>query len=259
MRAFVFSGLLALLACLQSSTGPRQLIGEGTPILFVGNSLTLVHDVPGMVQAFADSAGESVAVATVAFANAALIDHWKDGTARSEIVKRRWAFVVLQQGWTPAGVCRDTLRLATQRFATPIRQAGARPVLFQAWAPRSRPGQQLGTIESYQLAAEDVDGLLLPVAEAWLAVARRDSTIDLYLDDIHANDAGAYLTALVMFTRFFERTPVGLPAAIRTRSGSDVRLAPGLARLLQDAAAEVALPPTAPARPIAPALITSRC
>lgn len=258
MRAFVFSGVLALLACLKAATSP-PLVGDGTPILFIGNSLTYVNDVPGILQALADSAGESVAVATVAAPNVALIDHWNDGAARHEIAQRRWAFVVLQQGWTPAGVCRDTLRLAAQRFATPIRDVGARPALFEAWAPRSRPEQQLGTIESYQLAAEDVEGLLLPIAEAWLAVGRRDSTLNLYLDDIHANAAGSYLAALVMFTRFFDRSPVGLPAHIRTRAGNDVRLTPSVARLLQDAAAEVAQAPSASVHATAPAVITSRC
>ena len=37
-----------------SATGPR-LIGEGTRILFIGNSHTYVNDVPGILQALADS------------------------------------------------------------------------------------------------------------------------------------------------------------------------------------------------------------
>ena len=65
--------------------------------------------------------------------------------------------------------------------------------VLQVWAPESRPTQSLATIESYRLAAEDVGGLLFPVAEAWQEFNVRRPDYRLYLDDIHANRAGSYL------------------------------------------------------------------
>ncbi len=250
---------LVLVACLGSSSAP-QLTGEGAPVLFIGNSHTYVNDLPGIVQALADSAGgEKIATLSITNANYALIDHWNDGAAREQIEKRSWRFVVMQQGWTPAGVCQDTLRLATQLFSESIRRAGATPAVLEVWAPSSRPGQSPGTIESYRLAAQDVNGLLFPAAEAWLEVQNRQPGYTLYQDDIHANEAGSYLAALVIYARIFNRTPVGLPRALQTRAGTFITLSADMALLLQQVAAEIALAPTPATVPAATPVITSRC
>ena len=213
-------------------------------MLFIGNSHSYNRDVPGILQALADSSGDKLAVLTVAGANLALIDHWNLGTAEQVIRSRAWEFVVMQQGWTPAGVCQDTLRLAARNFEGAIRAAGAIPALFQVWPGSSQAAQYQGTIESYRLAAKDVNGMLFPVAEAWRALAERDPTVNLYLDGLHANDAGAYLSALVMYARVFNETPVGLPATIRTRSGIIISVPASLAATLQEIAAEIGLAPT---------------
>jgi hypothetical protein len=98
-------------------------------------------------------------------------------------------------------------------------------------------------IESYELAAQDVNGLLFPVASAWLAAWRRDPTIALYSPDgLHPSMAGSYLAALVMYGVLYHRSPVGLPARVRLTSGAEAGVPSATAALLQEAAAEV-LPP----------------
>ena len=219
--------------------GP-QPIGDGTRILFIGNSLTYVNDVPGILQALADSAGEEkLAVASRALPNYALIDHWVEGVAQAEIAKGGWAWVVMQQGWTPPGIYRDTLRLAARNFAGEIAKIGAKPAMYQTWPPSNRQGEFAGSIESYRLAAEDIGGVLFPIASAWLATWERDPTAQLYSDGLHASVAGSYLAALVMYARIFDRTPIGLPAKLRTRAGATVSIPATLARTLQEAAASV--------------------
>ena len=229
-----------LTACLSGTPAGPQLIGEGTRILFIGNSLTYVNDVPGILQALADSVGgEKLAVASRTLPDYALIDHWVDGVAQREIAKGGWGWVVMQQGWTPAGIYRDTLRLAARKFGAEIRKIGAKGAMYQTWPPSNRPGEFAGSIESYRLAAEDIGGVLFPVASAWLATWERDPNVQLYSDGLHASVAGSYLAALVMYARIFDRTPVGLPATVRTHDGATVRVDPALARTLQDAAAAV--------------------
>jgi len=235
-------GIMSLIACSSAPPEAPPVVGEGIRIFFIGNSLTYVNDVPGMLQALADSAGdERLAVASLALPNYALIDHWTDGIAQREIARGGWGWVVLQQGWTPPGIYRDTLRLATRNFAAEIAKVGARTALYQTWPPSHRPGEFAGSIESYEVAAADVGGVVFPVARAWLATWERDPSIVLYSDGLHASVAGSYLAALVMYARIFDRTPVGLPAAIRTRAGITLRVDAGLARTLQDAAASVTM------------------
>ena len=66
---------VALPACLGGITDTDD-IGEGRRVLFVGNSYLYSQDIPGIVQALADSAGgDKLAVATTAAPNFALIDH----------------------------------------------------------------------------------------------------------------------------------------------------------------------------------------
>ena len=237
----VATAALAVTACLGTTTpaGPTP-IGDGTRILFVGNSLTYVNDVPGILQALADSAGgERLAVASRALPNYALIDHWTEGVVQREIANGGWAWVVMQQGWTPAGVYRDTLRLAVRNFGGEIAKIGAKVALYQTWPPSNRRGDFPGTIESYELAAADVGGVLFPVARAWLAAWERDPSIQLYSGGLHASPAGSYLAALVMYARVFERSPVGLPSRVRTRGGVALAFDPTVARILQEAAASV--------------------
>src|SRR6478736_2859898 len=99
MTRLLWVGMICVGAagCL-SATAP-QLIGDGRPVLFIGNSYTYVNDLPGIVQALADSAGGArLAVETIAEPDYALVDHLAVGTAQREIGSRTWAFVVLQQG-----------------------------------------------------------------------------------------------------------------------------------------------------------------
>ena len=235
--------LLAVLlsACLSESGGPSapQLTGDGTKILFIGNSHTYVNDVPGILQSLADSAGgERVAVASIALPNYALIDHWIDGVAPREIAKGGWQWIVMQQGWTPGGIYRDTLRLAAKNFGVEIAKIGAKGAMYQTWPPTSRPQDFEPSIVSYELAAADINGVVFPVARAWLETWKRNPDAALYASDgLHASVSGSYLAAVVMYAKIMNRSPVGLPARLRTRSGIVVTIDPALARTLQEAAA----------------------
>jgi hypothetical protein len=231
--------LASTLGCLGSSPAATTgLVGEGTRILFIGNSLTYVNDVPGILQALADSASdEKLAVASRTLPNYALIDHWVDGVAPREIAKGGWGWVVMQQGWTPAGIYRDTLRLAARNLGAEISKIGAKAAMYQTWPPVDRPNQFAGSIESYELAASDIGGEVFPVARAWLAAWDRDRAIQLYSDGLHASVAGSYLAAVVMYACIFDRSPVGLPATLRTRAGAVIRVDAAIARTLQEAAA----------------------
>jgi hypothetical protein len=245
-RIFALALLVAGSAsCLSSQIGEPRLVGEGRKILFVGNSLTYFNDLPYIVQALADSAGgERLAVEMVAFPDYALIDHWREGTARREIAREKWELVVLQQGPSSVDINRDSLRLLTGWFDAEIKKAGGRSALYSVWPTSSRQQDFARAIESYSLAASDVGGLMLPVASAWLAAWKRDASLPLYAPDgLHPSVTGSYLAALVMYAKILNRTPVGLPARVALRTGGTVLIDPVVAATLQQAAAEVTVTP----------------
>ena len=228
----------ALAGCSGNSVDPRG-IGDGRRVLFIGNSLTYFNELPGIVQTLADSAGgERLVVDDVTAPDVALVDHWNLGRAQREIA-RGWDVVVLQQGPSSVEINRDSLRMFAARFATEIARVHGRPALYSVWPTRSRQQDFARAIESYELAAADVNGLLLPVAEAWLAAWARDASIELYAPDgLHPSVAGSYLAALVIYSRVLGASPVGLPSSLRLRSGSSIVVDPAVAVILQQAAVD---------------------
>ena len=247
---FRLGAVFVLAGCLGGGGGLTEpaLIGEGRRALFIGNSYLYTLDVPGLVQALADSAGEEIAVMTVAGPNLALVDH-VGGTASTMIAKGGWEWVVLQQGPSSVEVNRDTLRLATIAFGEQIASVNAKPALFSAWPSQSRRVDFPRAIESYQLAAADVDGVFIPVAGAWLEAWERDPEMSLYSDGLHPSAAGAYLAAVVVYCKLLDKSPFGLPRVVETRSGLRLTLSAIDASLLQEAAAaalELPQPPPSP-------------
>lgn len=228
-----------LLGCV--SGGPTLPSGPGSGILFVGNSLTYWNELPLIVQAVFDTAGgPRYEVAMVASPDVSLEDHWNDGFARRQIERGGWQYVVLQQGPSSLPDSRVLLRDYVVRFSERIKAVGARPALYSVWPSLGRIGDFDRAIESYQLAATDVGGLLFPVAEAWRATWRRDSTVALYSPDgLHPSVSGSYLAALVMYAVISGKTPTGLPSSLRLRDGRTLTISPSLAGVLQAAAAEV--------------------
>jgi hypothetical protein len=219
------------------ATGPQP--GAAARVLFIGNSYTYQMDIPGIVQALGDAIGDSILVETVSAPNVALIDHWNDGAAVAAIRRGGWDWVVLQQGPSSVEVNRDTLRLATGLFAAEIKKIGARPALFSAWPQAVRQQDFPRAIESYRLAAEDVDGVLLPVASAWLAAWQRLPSVELYSDGLHPSLEGAYLSALVIYSALRDKSPRLLPLDAELRTGARLALVPETAAALKDAAAAV--------------------
>jgi hypothetical protein len=232
--------LLVLGSCLgTSATGLRpRLIGEGRRALFIGNSYLYTMDIPGIVQAMADSAhGDQIAVETVAAPDYALLDHWNEGTARREIAKGGWEWVIMQQGPSSVEVNRDTLRLAAKLFADVM--SDGTPALFSAWPSQPRRQDFDRAIESYRIAAADVAGMYIPVAAAWVAAWRRSPDLGLYADALHPSPEGAYLSALVVYGKLLGQSPLGLPHRLVTRGKQLLHIDPAVAHVLQEAANEV--------------------
>jgi cyanophycinase-like exopeptidase len=67
-------------------------------LLFIGNSLTYVNDVPALVQAIGKANGEKIETRMVAYPDYSLEDHWNGGDARRALAEGGWSFVVMQQG-----------------------------------------------------------------------------------------------------------------------------------------------------------------
>jgi hypothetical protein len=215
---------------------------SGLNVLFIGNSLTYWNSLPAIVAAMADSAKVKPLIWTqVAFPDFALEDHWAEGSALSALRSHSWDVVILQQGPSSLPENRANLIEWSRRFDTEIRKAGGKPALYMVWPQSSRMQDFDNASLSYQLAAQEVKGMLFPAGEAWRAAWRRDATLPLYAGDgLHPNINGSYVAALVMFQLLYDRTPVGLPARLQLKVNGFpiIDLNKTTADLLQAAAVE---------------------
>ena len=240
----VIPTLLAISAasCLpQRSLVPDSPTGPGLHVLFIGNSLTYVNDLPRILEALSDSGRQPLLeTRMVAKPDYSLEDHWNDGDAAAAIRKGGWDLVVLQQGPSSVEANRQLLIDYTKRFAAVMQLVGARPALYMVWPTIDRGEDFERSSESYRLAADAVSGVLFPVGDAWRAAWRRAPSMRLYASDgLHPSVEGSYLAALVMYEMLYGRSPIGLPARFALRTGAIVDVPAGLASTLQAAAADV--------------------
>jgi len=236
-----FAVLLMLVSLCSVGSLPKPHQTDQLRVLFIGNSLTYFNDLPSFVQAFAQSkAQKPLAFKAVTFADFSLEDHWNQGDARKAIARGGWDVIVLQQGPSASTDGRKSLLEYSRFFAKEIRLVKAKPALYMVWPSVGRMQDFNGVIESYKRAAEEIEGLLFPVGEAWLSAWKRDPKLELYSSDgLHPTVAGTYLAALVIYECLYDESALGLPSKFKLRSGASIDIPKDQARMMQEAAAEV--------------------
>lgn len=237
---FVALALLLAPACRGATEPESTECAVRYCVLFVDSSLNYYNDMPLMVEALARGNTRGlVQVGGSYIPGATLEEHYASGDATRQIATKKWNVVSLGQGPSSRAENRLLLREWTARFTTIIRAAGARPALYGAWPTIENRSDFGGAIESYRIAAGDVNGILFPVAAAWSAAFARDPNVPLYsADGWHPTVQGSYLAALVIYGALFQVSVQGMPAELTLSSGATVKIEPNLARLLQQAADE---------------------
>jgi hypothetical protein len=110
--------------CHRGVTSPDHTTGH--PVLFIGNSLTYVNDLPGIVRKLGEISGDSVDAWTLADPDVALVDFVANGRGPATILSYQWEYVVMQQGPSTVDVNRDTLIIGAQALDQYVKQIGAR-------------------------------------------------------------------------------------------------------------------------------------
>jgi len=235
----------AVLLTISLATGAQSPPAQTLRILFIGNSLTAANDVPAIVESLARARGSTTVEPTAVTANNfSLEDHWNHGNARTAIAKGGWSVVVLQQGPSALPESRVLLRAYTKRFADEARKVGARTALYMVWPSKARSRDRDDVSESYALAAQDVDGILLAAGDTWREAWRRDPSLPLYADDgFHPSLLGSYLAALAIWRGLSTEPALGLPGP-RGVSADTLRL-------MQESADHVAAVKASPSREFA--------
>jgi hypothetical protein len=212
--AAALAGALVALAGCSSAPGsvpaaPPDPAGDGTlRILFLGNSHTSRHDVPGTVAALLRAARPGARVEVVREPTLLhLQERAEHGPSLELLGSQPWDYVVLQaQDYSSSGRY-DYPTTGAEQLVRQARAAGAVPVLFAEWARRG-VDETRRIVDTYARVAAADPACLPPVPEAF----DRAGTDLLAADGNHASTAGAFLAATVLAGALVAEPVAGLPA-----------------------------------------------
>lgn len=209
-------------------------------VLFLGNSLTYVNNLPLMVRWLATSSGITIESEAITNGGFGLIDHWNVPGRRAAVQSGNYDVVIMQQGPSSLPESRDSLRAWTKLWEPTIRAGGGRPALYAVWPDKSRFFAFPDVSESYRLAAEDVDGLFFPVGDAWLETWKADPNARLYgPDDFHPSIAGTYVAAVTILAVLAKRDATSLSPDYRMPMGIGGSIDSTLAATIREAVQRV--------------------
>ncbi|HEY2709363.1 MAG TPA: hypothetical protein VGI95_15040 [Caulobacteraceae bacterium] len=204
-------------------------------VLFVGNSLTFVNDMPAMLANIASSDPAnpvSLQIKAFTYPSAALDYMYAHTGALAYAQQHHVDVVVLQEhsGWyNGAGNLQNAEQSAAQWRDT-VRALGQTPVLFEDWGDGAGSANLAGRTPAEEAAAaiSNTEGLgyrmnleVVPVGAAFERARTTSDSPDLYqADRHHPSPAGSYLAAMVFYRYFTGRSgegatyrPLGMSAA----------------------------------------------
>lgn len=244
-------GTLLLLLAAALAGGEKKNEKEKKPaapvfrhVLFIGNSYTSSHDLPGMVAGLAKAADlpSQLRVESEVASAATLEDHWGAPSARDRLRERRWDFVVLQEQSLRPLRKPDRMEKYARLLDAEIRRRGGRTVLYLPWAREETPQAQKELNRVHYRIADRLKAAIAPVGPAWARVRRERPKLKLFEHDgSHPTRTGTYLTACVFFAILTGKSPVGLPAKVVHDGHTLAELEPAVAAYLQKAAWKTAI------------------
>jgi hypothetical protein len=201
----------------QSPTAEKKIIR----ILFVGNSYVYSNNLPEVLEVITNnSSDDSLYTEMVTIPGSTLQIQWELGEALQKIQTKNWDYVILQEHSTLGPrLINGQLRINdpanfykyVRLFNEEITKDSSETLLLLTWARKSAPEHQPKINNAYLNIGNELDIKVIPVGAAWQEVLNNYNDIDLYWnDDSHPTYEGSYLSACVIYSSLFEKSPIGL-------------------------------------------------
>lgn len=233
MNATPFRRLFFLMTLFYAAT---NLNAQNINVLFLGNSYTSVHDLPGTINSLLEGSGKTMHYESNTPGGCCYFQHVTNTQSLSLIRRGVWDYVVLQEQSQMPSI--DYYRYnsmypaASQLHDSILKYNPCAQVIFYMTWGRRDGGQQCEDYgegiycsadfrdfdhmqdtmtRAYREITEMLQSRVAPIGEAW-RYARRISDIDLFTNDgSHPSEYGAYLSACTFYATFWNETPIGLP------------------------------------------------
>lgn len=225
---------------------------EALDVLFIGNSYVMQSDTPGLLEAMAKDAGLEFNVERLASGGKNFEFHVGRRQTKAKLQERSWDVVILQSHSLDPLRNPDGFAAAGTKLVEAVRASAAQPWLFETWARReghnlygymkatvgTTPAEMQSRVTAQYEALGEATGVpVAKVGTAWLQLVQQHPEIRPHLKDgAHPAEAGAYLSAAVVFTHLTERDPRGV---LQPHGAVDA----DAASVLQQIAADVVDPP----------------
>lgn len=208
-----FPALFVIIALLLCSGASVASDAKPLRVLFVGNSLTYVGNLPAVFDALSRANGRNMSSDMIVKGGGTLTDRINDGSVQSALNRRKYDYVVLQErggdflcSFGPKS-CEDA-RASLSVLAESSRKTGAKPIL-------------LGTYQSHPMASADIVRAEADAArESGMPYVAISDTLQAGIssapelrwfdsDGMHPGRDLVLLDAMLIFRELFGATPVG--------------------------------------------------
>lgn len=217
--------LVGLTACLCQARTVK--------ILFLGNSHTANHDVPGMVGSLIQSGSKETKVVVKPVLGAFLDDLSKNPSVLKLIKEGSWDAVVLQGAKISSSHKYSYSQEPGITLAKLAINSGARVYLFAEWSRRGIDESDY-TVSNYSQIAAKGGGKVVPVCRAFDKLLRSNPNAQLWSGDgNHSSLSGAYLAACALAQAI-------VPGSLGKANYAPTGLEPELARKMRSIAASLA-------------------
>lgn len=184
--------------------------GKSIKLLYVGNSLTYVNELPAIVSGFGSNDNVNITYKSVCYPDYSLEDHWNEGKAKKEIESGGYDFVIAQQGPSAMPDSRVLLIDYAAKFSEICVKNRTKLVMYMVWPSKARLFDLDNVIQSYSQAAVKSGALLAPAGLAWKNAMEADSLLTLYSsDNFHPSAQGSFLAAACIYAVITGRKNVG--------------------------------------------------
>ena len=199
-----------------------------TRVLFVGNSATYVHDIPGMLAGLAQKAGYKIECGSVVKGGATLAMHADAasplGQKTLRAIEAGYDIVFIQDNGNciSSGEMRAKSKCAAETLGAKIRASGARTGIYirPPYGYESFGHDPVGQCREFDThfggVADSIDSVCAYVNRAF-AYAIKNTDYNLWgPDNAHTSEYGAYLAACVFFCTIFNTSSavldtIGMP------------------------------------------------
>lgn len=190
---------------------PEVVKAADHSILFLGNSHTGFHDIPGLVTRMIRHRHPGRTVHTRLVPVSFLDDAANNPSLRQEVESRPWKTVVLQAQKISMSGRQEYSRAEGIDLAKAGKGRGADVVFYAEWGLQGKEGDGARQEKVYREMADASGARVACVGRAWEAALAVKPDLPLYSGDgNHQTSVGAFLTAAVLFGEITGESPTVL-------------------------------------------------